>query len=66
MAENRPHYHVWVRAGTGLAMFMRRKGFNSTQAAAQWAKRQGIDRERFQVIRCHLSAHECRHRPPLD
>ena len=66
MTDNRPHFHVWVRAATGQAMFMRRKGFNSTQGAAQWAKRQGIERDRFHVIRCHLPAHECKCRPPLD
>ena len=58
---NRPHYHPWMMAATGRAMF-RGRGFHTRQAATQWAKRRQPDGEKRTVLACYDS----RCQPPMD
>ena len=58
---NRPHFHVWIRARTGKMFYQLAKGYHTSQAARQWAKRNYPDQERL-VLKCEDP--ECR--PKLD
>ena len=50
------HYHVWPKARTGRIRYRLDRGFNSRQAALQWAKRNKGDRsptvERCDLLKC--------------
>lgn len=55
MKANRPHFHVWRKAATGRAYFRLARGFHTSQAARQWAKRNRPDAEHM-VIACYDAA----------
>ena len=61
MPTNRPHFHVWAKARTGRIFYLIARGFHTSQAGRQWAKRNHADRETM-VLKCDKEA--CR--PPLD
>ena len=58
---NRPHFHVWIKARSGTIFYKLAKGYHTSQAARQWAKRNYPGQEQL-VLKCE----EPKCRPPLD
>ena len=52
---NKAHFHVWFLASSGTAFFKARarEGFQTRQAASQWAARREPDREKRMVLACY-------------